>query len=290
MLTLSTTRKIFSPLYTHSLYSGSPLLIIASIVINAYGATVWYFYHTLTLVFLLATYNTFLFFMYKRSYRLLFLLNTVFAGVVIFNAWSHHTYNYAVKQISGPIDNVFATVIDSVQEHDVQKLTLNLHAPYGHTIRIHTRQKCPEIGPSHVLHIKKLYIRGNTNKNFQRYLEKEGMHALVHTKKLDYSIIGTHHSIITRLRQQLHRIEQNLQEKMSHINNLLLKRLFLGWPAKGNFDTQYDKAQKLFNNWGIDHFLARSGLHVSLLVFLLSFCCLNFIPNMRVKSIISCFL
>ncbi len=63
------------------------------------------------------------------------------------------------------------------------------------------------------------------------------------------------------------------KQKLSHITFTYFSLIFLG----NKYFAKYDSLRALFNQWGLAHFLARSGLHIVLFIFMWTFL-LNLIP------------
>lgn len=117
--------------------------------------------------------------------------------------------------------------------------------------------------------------------SFNDYLTKENIHAsfFLLTKKqifLKNRPDQSYARIFWNLREKTY---QRIKQKLSPLSTAFLGLLFLG---KKKFN-ETDSLRNLFNEWGLAHYLARSGLHIVLLMSIWSFL-LAFIPlNLWIK-------
>jgi len=97
----------------------------------------------------------------------------------------------------------------------------------------------------------------------------------VFANKLLFSLIYRPKFSLTRiLKEGKYNLVQNLTRKMSAATSTLFEYIFLGLKNPSDVSDQF---RYKFNYWGIAHYLARSGLHVVLIIFLWSLF-LRFIP------------
>lgn len=105
--------------------------------------------------------------------------------------------------------------------------------------------------------------------SFDEYLMKENIHAsLFLSNAKQISLIDrpsfSYIRYVWNLRNKLY---NHIKQKLSPLTRALFGLLFLG--KKQHIQT--DSLRELFNRWGLAHYLARSGLHIVLLVSIWSF-------------------
>jgi competence protein ComEC len=100
---------------------------------------------------------------------------------------------------------------------------------------------------------------------FADYLLKERVLTSIFVKKRNIKCLANQSFSLTRaITTFRNRIYQRLQEKLTPEAFSYFSTLFLGKKHVGI----REKTDHLFNFWGISHYLARSGLHIALFVFL----------------------
>jgi competence protein ComEC len=142
-------------------------------------------------------------------------------------------------------------------------------------LQCYTKQK-PQytIGDRIILHNVK--IGKKNNNSFSTYLIKEGIHATTFLKNNTATILYRPTSLFRRsIHNFKHRILTQLRKKCSLSTMTLLSSIFLG--NRSCIKKQYQHIKDLFSNWGILHYLARSGLHLIIFILLLQFI-LQYIP------------
>jgi len=105
------------------------------------------------------------------------------------------------------------------------------------------------------------------SENFQRYQIKEQIAATIFNDTLEYRI--DHHptwSLRYWIWTQKTRLLHALQNKLSRDGFNFFSSLFLG--NRACIKNELEETNELFKTWGISHFLARSGLHLVLFIFL----------------------
>jgi competence protein ComEC len=119
---------------------------------------------------------------------------------------------------------------------------------------------------------KNLYIPPVKNYAYKRYLAKEGLAASCFISKPTYvSIEKTKGAWFKRQRNA---IISSLKKKLSPLGYALFSSIFLGKQV-GSEHMSVIKNQ--LQKWGIVHYLARSGLHLTLTIIFISFI-LRFVP------------
>ena len=121
------------------------------------------------------------------------------------------------------------------------------------------------------LKIEKLFFTPIANKSYQLYLLKESIHATSYCTNLSYSLIYQERSIKLSIKEKISDIEDRVSSTVSKQTALFFSSLFLG--SKKYIQADSTDIKNYFNTWGINHFLARSGLHVSLVLFFVLFIC-----------------
>jgi predicted membrane metal-binding protein len=105
------------------------------------------------------------------------------------------------------------------------------------------------------------------SENFQRYQIKEQIAATIFNDNFTYRI--DHHptwSLRHWIWNQKTRLLHALQNKLSIDGFNFFSSLFLG--NRACIKNELEETNELFKTWGISHFLARSGLHLVLFIFL----------------------
>jgi predicted membrane metal-binding protein len=130
-----------------------------------------------------------------------------------------------------------------------------------------------------------------TNESFQHYQIKEQIIATLFENNLEYSI--DYHPIWSLryyIWQQKKRILENVAHALSPDTFRFFSSLFLG--NRMCIKTELEKTNEQFKIWGISHFLARSGLHLALFVFIWQalFCLipLSFRLKQLIITLLSC--
>lgn len=165
-----------------------------------------------------------------------------------------------------------ATVLDVLQlprksfKHTliltVTSLANRNQLPINATVQLHT------LSPSGLtvgdrIKLFSLKLKINNNPAYERYLLKEGIDASAFLPHLRYLLLERpEKSLLRFLKNQHTRIIRALKEKLSYTSYALFCPLFLGLKL-GNVSCTFKK-HCVF--WGIAHYLARSGLHVVLIL------------------------
>lgn len=234
----------FSPIY----------LIVASILF-------------LVLVFIWSSFS-------KQSLAVFFLLIiSFFAGIYRFCiAQNHHTLQ--VDQLTKAPLTAHAIVIEKKTEANKRfkhRITLKTHTitqdtktiPCHAKIQLYLLFSTPvQIGDTIKVHT--LTFKPVKNDSYKQYLFKEGIAATAFIPRLSYTLVDRPRWSFARWRSQVRkRIARRLSQKMNRSTYALLCALFLGTKQHG---TAYQTMRAHCSAWGIVHYLARSGLHVVLIV------------------------
>lgn len=156
-------------------------------------------------------------------------------------------------------------------------LTITLTSLKGHTvpsrssIKLYLHAKASLL-PGDEISFRKLIFKKQKNRSYEQYLFKEGIVGCIYAERLVYKRI--HRPWFTLKRwcsQKREELKKRISQNLSPRTASLFSTLFLGGKAtKHHLDLRIS-----FSCWGIVHYLARSGLHVMVLIgtwsFLLSF-------------------
>ena len=219
----------------------------------------------------------FLFYDAYLSQRLFFVtLCITLCPLIGFYRYTQGRNSYATiikKLTAGPCD-ITATVQNiNERQSKVGKYTVTVTStslkrrdarePLNATIQINLLHSPPfEVGDT--LLMSSLLIKESHQRSFQEYLEKEGIHATLFLPTLHTSVLNTPLFSIQRFFHKTRmRIDQALKKKLSSASYSLVCALFIGSkPLSGT----YKHIRKQFSWWGMLHYLARSGLHVILVI------------------------
>ena len=130
------------------------------------------------------------------------------------------------------------------------------------------------IKPHQKIIVKNVMLKHPKSTSYQEYLIRENIWAVAHQKWLSYTTIKKP-SLLSQYIEELCALPlQGAQHKISKLTHSLYLSIFCGKKIKSPATT---KIKELFKYWGISHHLARSGLHLIILIGLLLFL-LSFIP------------
>lgn len=128
--------------------------------------------------------------------------------------------------------------------------------------------------PHQKIYIKNITFRHPNSDSYQMYLIKENIWAIAHQKKLFYTIISKPSLFMQQLDQLSNLSFHHAEKKLSQKAHTLYLSIFCGKKCKSQTTAHI---KKLFQYWGISHHLARSGLHLVILITILLFLC-SWIP------------
>lgn len=134
------------------------------------------------------------------------------------------------------------------------------------TLCIYTKYK-PHIQVQDLVLLKNLRIKKTAKESFNNYLIKEGIGATVFLPKVE-PIILNHppYSFSRWLFYTKEEILRNCKEKLSKQTFSLFSSIFLGNRSTGKKEMAEPK--DACKTWGISHYLARSGLHLVIIIFM----------------------
>ncbi len=96
------------------------------------------------------------------------------------------------------------------------------------------------------------------NPSFNEYIKKEKIDFAIFPKILKYKKVYSGHKFQHWLSYKRTQLSEHISSKLDPTTAILFKAIFLGEHVIFN--------KEKFNTWGITHYLARSGLHVAILI------------------------
>lgn len=178
-----------------------------------------------------------------------------------------------IYKSSSPRKNKIAlTVLHSERNAIIQPLdaTIQLYVPHFGGIQV-----------GDLIFIQKLCCKKVQNRSYERFLQKEAIHATLFLSTLRYKIIQRPFFSIARWRYNIiNRLIASVQQKVSVECCTLFTTLFLGCKPD---NPSYELVKNSCLYWGIIHYLARSGLHIMLILtswrYILGYIALPFYPK-----------
>jgi ComEC/Rec2-related protein len=127
------------------------------------------------------------------------------------------------------------------------------------------------IKPHQTIEIKNIILKHPNSASYQEYLIRENIWAIAHPKSFTYTTCKKP-SVFMQYIETLNSMPLHITDHaISQLTHSLYLSIFCGKKIKSPTTT---KLKELFSYWGLSHHLARSGLHLiilmSLLLFLLS--------------------
>lgn len=156
------------------------------------------------------------------------------------------------------------------------------------TIQLYTTQKT-NLMVADCAHIKHLAIKTGKNNSYSFYLIKEQIDTSLFTPTVQYTLLNRPNYSIARLIFTLrNRILFQAQKKLTPQAFALFASIFLG--NRVDSKKAMLEPKESYKIWGISHYLARSGLHLVIVVIVWDFL-LNLIPiSFLLKQIAMLFL
>jgi len=216
------------------------------------------------------------FLFYKRVSLLLVAL--FFSAGAFRLQWSIEAQNQFFSQFHNKEITIHAYVTDSIKTSSypfctrlkvraikIIDLDGNLHTGGG-SFFVYTNNKSCAIGDTIVLH--KVMCKKPPNESFLSYLRKEDIKSAIFCFKSAIKKIEAGWSFKTLLPKIRNHVFTELSQKIDPKTFALFATIFFG--NRAAVKNELVAEQKLFAKWGIVHFLARSGLHVLILILLWS--------------------
>lgn len=130
------------------------------------------------------------------------------------------------------------------------------------------------------IEVKNIILKHPRSTSYQEYLIRENVWAVAHPKWLSYSTIKKPTLFMQQIDEICSLPLSTTTHMMSQLTHSMYLSIFCGKKIKSTTTTEM---KKLFAYWGISHHLARSGLHLIILIGLLLFL-LSFIPCSSFKK------
>lgn len=184
---------------------------------------------------------------------------------IIYQNNKHENFFAAV----GQKDHFIARVIDVENwRNNKSIITVALKEPKG-MVRIHSHGTIGlTIGD--VIEISNLRLYKPNDKHYDMYLKKEFLKSITYTSNITYNIIRKSNSYFwSYLNTYKNKMLRNFNIKMDAVTRVLFFSIFLGTSHEDQ--DLFNEIRLKFNNWGLTHFLARSGLHLSIIALFLFF-------------------
>ena len=197
------------------------------------------------------------------------------AGMLISLQYDQRNHFYFEKNFSNKIIHITGKIDDVEVKNGIKSITLTTtsindyrtHNTTPYKILIHIRHKTRFLSVGDTIHLYPIEIKTPKASGYDRYLKKEGIFASIYISDATKIHIITHPPAES---SSIYRVSK----KLEYTSSLLFNALFFG---KKSSHATYHKLKQYFNAWGIGHYLARSGLHVTLL-FILILSLLSYIP------------
>lgn len=206
----------------------------------------------------------------------------LYSFFALFGAWLHnkeiseyHDFYTFVKNkkitASGTIIDIYDTTVQH-KKTTVITLALDTIATDTHTTHYHKNmllyyKNNKNIAVGDMVTFYNICCKKPSNESFQHYQIKEQIVATIFNDNPTY-IINNHPSWSLRhwIWQQKKRLLESLAHKLSPQGFQFFSSLFLG--NRTCIKSSLDEINEQFKTWGISHFLARSGLHLALFIFI----------------------
>jgi len=227
-------------------------------------------------------------------------LTCIFLGLVFFTGIFLFQYQQKNQNLSQEIIcEKFCTVVGKIKSIEKSKqnfvnnlITIKLQKfkqpkrwwiKTNATIQIYT-QKTENLFVADTVEIRNIFFKKPKNSSFNEFLIKQGVTATAFTPQLYYSVLYRPWFSLSRwIEKQKKNLYKKLNKKLSPESFSLFSSIFLGNKTIKKFS--FEKAKNTFKNWGILHFLARSGLHLVIFILLWGFV-LAYVPfSFRKKQI-----
>jgi ComEC/Rec2-related protein len=123
------------------------------------------------------------------------------------------------------------------------------------------------IKPYQKIAVNNIILKHPNSTSYQEYLIRENVWAVAHPKWLSYTTIKKSSLFMQQIDQLCAMPLQATNHAISQLTHSLYLSIFCGKKIKSTTT----KMKELFSYWGISHHLARSGLHLIILIGLLLF-------------------
>ena len=138
--------------------------------------------------------------------------------------------------------------------------------PLAKTVQIYTN-KYAHFAVGDLVQINDIFIKATKNNDYEQYLCKENIDASLFLSSIDYAVMQRpSYSFQRTLAQTKKRILNTSKKSLSPETFALFSSIFLG--NKNAAKKEMQTTKDLYKIWGISHYLARSGLHMVIVVII----------------------
>lgn len=189
----------------------------------------------------------------------------------IVNQLTHHT-NQTIRATVQTIEQAqhpqYRYIINvTVQSYFEQEITKEYKFPWQ--LQCYSIQK-PLCDIGDTIELNNIKIKTATHNSFGNFLLKEGIHATAFLDRSACKVIEhPSYSLARTIHHIKYRLLTNIRKKCSHLTMTLVSSIFFG--NRLYVKEKYKKIKDLFCNWGIMHFLARSGIHMVIFALFLEY-------------------
>ncbi len=207
--------------------------------------------------------------------RILFLLLMFGTMRILFQSYSYDQILFKKNEFI-TVEGIVTDISDSSQKRFKKSLLVQIHNMQGndktlyfyttnYTIQIYTKE-VDEIKVGDTIALYNIRLKKNNKASFKKYLIKENIITISFIENLSYKILESPPFSASRLIFNIKKkIYNTLKKKVTPSSFGFFSSLFLG---NKNINKPYlERISNQFKQWGILHFLARSGLH--LVIFIL---------------------
>lgn len=149
--------------------------------------------------------------------------------------------------------------VEIYNEHHTINKRIYLYLPFYAKVWVQPFQK---------ILVKNIILKHPRSASYQEYLIREGVWAVAHQTWLSYSTIKKPALWQQQINELYSLPLHTTNHKLSQLTQSLYVSIFCGKKIKSETTT---KMKELFQYWGISHHLARSGLHLVILIGILLF-------------------
>ncbi len=188
-----------------------------------------------------------------------------------------HNHKQFFQSIHNKTSDCIGTVIDIKKTKNqklfaiilkinrLRKIKEKIWVPSDKTIIIYTL-KINNLEVADTINLPNITFKQSNNQSFNTYLIKEHIAATVFISNFNYKLIYRPSISFSRwIYHQKQRITHALKEKLSLHTFSFFSSLFLGNRTNGQDN---NRIEDYFRQWGIMHFLARSGLHLAIFILI----------------------
>lgn len=240
-----------------------PTFMLAMLSIQLLAGIAWW--SSKSLIFVLAPFITTFILPHCFIYYFFFLGMSLYCGTL-----DHNYKNIEQNLLLGPQNGLIHIKEISHKEENKNYCITCSFSPFRSEISSNIKIITPEIPNfliGDILEIKDLLFSKSASNNYRKYLQKESIHGISYTKHLNYRKVGNITTWYAKAKKYLFYLEGVISKKISSSSSFLFNSLFLG-SKKQYRENEHYPIKKYFDIWGICHFLARSGLHVTLILSL----------------------